>query len=281
MRRNFVPVLGPHGFHRLAYREWGRADNPRVLVCVHGLTRCGGDFDHLARALSIGWRVICPDMPGRGDSDWLETKSDYAIPTYLADCAALIARLDIDAVDWLGTSMGGIIGIHLAAMAGSPIRRLIVNDIGPFIPAAGLHRIGEAIGGDPLFRDRNEAMAYLKAAMSTFGIRRQDHWDHLLDVSTRVVEDGRGLRLHYDPGLAEPFRRTGGGDIDFWPVWDALDIPVLLLRGERSDILTPETARDMCVRGPACQWVEIEGCGHAPALMEPQQIQVVEDWLNG
>ncbi|PKU25549.1 alpha/beta fold hydrolase [Telmatospirillum siberiense] len=279
MLRKYLPVLGLHGFHRLAYREWGDPANPKLLLCVHGLTRCGGDFDHLARRLASTWRVVCPDMPGRGDSEWLPVKSDYAVPTYLADCAALIARLGVDTVDWLGTSMGGIIGIHLAAMPGSPIRRLILNDIGPFIPAAGLRRIGVAVGSDPHFSDRTQALSFLQTAMASFGIHQAEHWQHMLDISTRPDGAG-GLRLHYDPGLAEGFHQSVSSDIEFWAAWDALACPVLTLRGVESDILLPETAREMTARGPKARLVEFAGCGHAPALMEPEQIAVIEKWLN-
>lgn len=280
MRQKYLPALGLHGFHRLAYTEWGDPDNPRVLVCVHGLTRTGRDFDHLADALAADWRVICPDMPGRGESDWLPVKADYAVPTYLADCAALIGRLDVEQVDWLGTSMGGIIGVHLAALPGTPIRRLIINDIGPFIPAAGLRRIAAYVGADPRFADSTEALAFLKGTMATFGIHRAEHWQHMLAISTRPA-DGGGLRLHYDPGLSQAFLGDTPKDIDFWPAWEATSCPVLALRGADSDILLAATAQEMTRRGPDTKLVEFAGCGHAPALMEPEQISVIAHWLRG
>ncbi len=279
MRQKYLPALGLHGFHRLAYTEWGDPDNPRVLLCVHGLTRNGRDFDDLAGALATDRRVICPDMPGRGESEWLAVKDDYAIPTYLADCAALIARLDVETVDWLGTSMGGIIGIYLAALPGTPIRRLIVNDIGPFIPAAGLRRIAGFVGSDPRFADAAEALSFLKGAMATFGIEGDDQWRHILETSTRPAADG-GLRLHYDPGLGRAFPGDAARDIDFWAVWDAIACPVLTLRGAESDILPAQTAQEMTRRGPKTELVEFSGCGHAPALMAPGQISVIEDWLR-
>jgi pimeloyl-ACP methyl ester carboxylesterase len=280
MRQKYLPALGLHGFHRLAYTEWGDPENPKVLLCVHGLTRNGRDFDDLARALAADWRVICPDMPGRGESEWLAVKSDYAIPTYLADCAALIARLDVEAVDWLGTSLGGIIGMSLAALPGSPIRRLIVNDIGPLLPAAGLRRIAGFVGADPRFADRTEALTFLKGAMTTFGIQGDAQWQHILAISTRPAEGG-GLKLHYDPGLGQAFLGDDPKDIDFWATWDAIRGPVLTLRGEDSDILLAETAREMTTRGPKTKLVEFSGCGHAPALMAPEQIAVIENWLRG
>jgi pimeloyl-ACP methyl ester carboxylesterase len=279
MRQKYLPALGLHGFHRLAYTEWGDPENPRVLVCVHGLTRNGRDFDHLARALAADWRVICPDMPGRGESEWLPVKGDYAMATYLADCAALIARLDVPAVDWLGTSMGGIIGIQLAALAGTPIRRLIINDIGPFIPAAGLDRIAGFIGSDPHFADFDAAEVFLKGAMATFGIRRAEHWQHVVAVTTRPA-DGGGFRLHYDPGLGAAFVGVETKDVEFWAVWDALSCPVLTLRGANSDILLADTAEEMTKRGPKTELVSFADCGHAPALMDPEQIAVIADWLR-
>ena len=222
--------------------------------------------------------MICPDMPGRGESDWLADKRDYALPTYMADCAALIARLEVDRVDWLGTSMGGIIGLNLAAQAGSPIRRLIVNDIGMFIPAEGLCRIARYVGKDPRFADAAAAEAYLHQTMATFGIRRPADWRRITEISTRPAEGG-GLRLHYDPGIAETFAQAEIQDVSFWPVWDLIRCPVLILRGENSDILPRQTAVEMTERGPKAELIEFKGCGHAPPLLDPDQIVVVRRWL--
>lgn len=279
MRQRFLCGLGVHGFHRLAYREWGDPANPRVLICVHGLTRNGRDFDVLASALADRWRVVCPDMPGRGESEWLHCKADYTLATYMADCAALIARLDVEAVDWLGTSMGGIIGVHLASLRGSPIRRLVVNDVGPFIPAEGMSRIGDSVGTNPHFSGPAEAEAFLRLAMAKFGIVREDHWRHVVEISTRPAEGG-GLRLHYDPGIAEAYRGLLAGDVSFWPIWEAVRQPVLVLRGADSDILLPDTAGQMATRHPQVTLVEFPGCGHAPALMEEAQIVAVRRWLE-
>ncbi|MDR3440819.1 alpha/beta hydrolase [Telmatospirillum sp.] len=280
MRQKFLKALGPTGFHRLAYTEWGAADNPRVLVCVHGLSRNGRDFDKLAGTLAKEWRIVCPDMPGRGESDWLTDRTAYGIPTYLADCAALIARLDVDEVAWLGTSMGGIIGIYLASLPGSPIRKMVVNDVGPFIPAIGLQRIALSLGKDPRFADITEADAYIRKAMSTFGIVRTEDWRHVTEISVRPAAGG-GLRLHYDPGILDAFFAGDMiSDINFWPVWQAITCPVLVLRGEQSDILPGEVAREMTLRGPCADLVELSGCGHAPALLDPDQIAVIGRWLT-
>ncbi len=279
MRQKHLLGLGSTGFHRIAYVEWGEPANPRVLVCAHGLTRNGRDFDDLARALAEQWRVVCPDMAGRGDSDWLPVKEDYNPITYRNDCAALLARLDVEQVDWLGTSMGGVIGMSLASMPDTPIRRLIVNDIGPFIPSLGLRRIAGSLGQDPHFADLAEAEAYLRAAMATFGVRQPEHWRHLTEISTRPAAGG-GLKLHYDPGIAASFSGAILEDTSFWPLWEAIRCPVLVLRGAHSDLLTWQTAERMGKLGPQVEVVEIADCGHAPALMEREQIDLIADWLR-
>jgi pimeloyl-ACP methyl ester carboxylesterase len=277
-RQQFVPILGPRGFYRMAYREWGAADNKRVLICVHGLTRLGRDFDHLARELAADYRVICPDMPGRGESDWFDDKMDYQPPNYVAACAALIARLGVDRVDWLGTSMGGIVGMTMASMPNAPITRMIINDIGPFVPKSAIERIASYTGTDPRFTAFAEAEAMYRKNAAPFGIKRDEHWRYLTEISIRPAERGT-LKLHYDPGIVIPFKSAPIADLSFWPVWDAIKCPVLLLRGAESDLLLAETAKEMTERGPRAKLVEIPGCGHAPALMENDQIAIVRDWL--
>jgi pimeloyl-ACP methyl ester carboxylesterase len=279
MRHRHLSVAGPFGFHKVAYTEWGDPANPRVLVCVHGLTRNGRDFDVLAQSLAEGWRVVCPDMPGRGDSDWLPVKATYALPTYVNVCVALIARLDVEAVDWLGTSMGGLIGMSMAALPGAPLRRLIVNDIGAFIPKSGLERIAGFTGTDPRFDTVEEVEIFLRQAIAPFGITEDAHWRHIALTSSRP--DGHGkLRLHYDPGIAEPFFGTKLDDVDLWPVWDRIPFPTLLLRGAQSDLLPMAVAQEMTQRGPKAELIELAGCGHAPALMDPAQIAAVRSWLE-
>lgn len=277
-RQNFVSILGPRGFYRLAYREWGSASNTRVLVCVHGLTRLGRDFDHLARALAGDYRVICPDMPGRGDSDWFEHKMDYQPPNYVAACAALIARLGVERVDWLGTSMGGIVGMEMAAMPNAPIARMIINDIGPVVPKAAIERIVSYTGSDPRFNTVAEVEAMYRKNAAPFGIKRDDHWRHLTEISIRPAAQGK-LKLHYDPGIVIPFKSSPIADVVSWPVWEAIKCPVLVLRGADSDLLLAHTAKEMTERGPKAELIEIPGCGHAPALMEDDQIAIVRDWL--
>jgi pimeloyl-ACP methyl ester carboxylesterase len=272
--------LGPHGFHRVAYTEWGDPSNRRILVCVHGLTRQGRDFDALATALGGTYRVACPDVAGRGRSDWLLHREDYGYPLYLADMASLIARLGVDEVDWVGTSMGGLIGLMLAAQPNSPIRRLVLNDVGPFVPKAALARLAAYVGADPRFASLAEAEAYLRRVHAPFGPLDDAQWRHMAEHSVRRGPGG-GFALHYDPAIAEPFLRDDLQDVDLWPLWNAVRCPVLVVRGSESDLLLPETAQRMLTEGPEAELVEIPGVGHAPALMSDEQIGYVRQWLLG
>jgi pimeloyl-ACP methyl ester carboxylesterase len=270
--------LSKDGFHRLAYTEWGQAQAGHAALCVHGLTRNGRDFDVLAGALAErGLRVACPDVVGRGLSDRLADPGGYGYPQYLADLNALIARLDVPWLDWIGTSMGGLLGMMMAAQPNTPLRRLVVNDVGPFIPVAALQRIGEYVGRDPRFVGLDAAEAYFREVHAPFGALTQSQWRQLTEHS--VVSDGGHYRLTYDPAIATPFQDAELKDVDIWPVWEAIQIPVLVLRGAHSDLLLAETAAEMAARGPRAEVVEIPGCGHAPALMDEGQIALVRDWL--
>ena len=269
--------LGPSGFHRLVYAEWGAATAPRTLICVHGLTRNGRDFDRLAAALSERYRVICPDVAGRGRSDWLPA-AEYTYPQYLADMTVLIARLGAGDVDWLGTSMGGLIGIQLAAAAQSPVRRLILNDIGPFIPKAALARIGDYVGKDPHFASLDELEAYLRKIHAPFGPMTDQDWRHLALQGYRRRENG-GFSLAYDPGIAAVFVAGVKQDVDLWALWDKIACPVLVLRGMNSDVLTAATAKEMQKRGPKAKVIDCAGAGHAPGLVTEDQIAAIRDWL--
>src|SRR5215469_9554230 len=186
-----LPCLGPHGFHRLAYFEWPGPKDAPTLVCVHGLTRNARDFDVPAAALSAHYRVICPDMPGRGKSEWLTHGADYDNPLYLGDIAALIARLDVERVDWIGTSMGGIIGMLLAALPGAPIRRMVVNDVGPVVPKDGLQRIADYVGLDPKFPDLAALEAMLRYVHAPFGPMDDEQWHKMAAQSSRHLPDGQ------------------------------------------------------------------------------------------
>ena len=274
-----LPCLGLHGFHRLAYYEWGDPSNSKVVICVHGLTRNGRDFDDLARALSSEYRVLCPDIPGRGKSEWLAHKEDYAYPVYLADMAALIARSGAETVGWVGTSMGGLIGMLLAAQPNSPIRKLVMNDVGPFIPKSSLERLATYVG-KPASYDSFEAFEqYIRTVSAPFGPLTDVQWRHLAETTARRNDDGR-WGTNYDPAIALPF--TGSiADVVLWPFWDQIRSPTLLLRGKESDLLLSETAREMTTRGPKAKLVEFAGIGHAPMLMAADQINVVRQFLLG
>jgi pimeloyl-ACP methyl ester carboxylesterase len=277
MRPRHLHCLGPHGFHRVAYTEWGEPNESRVVVCVHGLTRTGRDFDFLAQALATQYRVLCPDVVGRGHSDWLTQKEDYGYPLYLSDMTALIARAGVEQVDWVGTSMGGLIGMMLAAQPHSPIRRLVVNDVGPFIPRASLERIAKHVGKAPAFADIDAFEQYLRQVAAPFGPLTDNQWRHLAMHSSRRYDDGT-VTVSYDPAIANPF--SGAlHDVVLWPVWDAICCPTLLIRGTQSDLLLAETAQEMTQRGPRARMVEVEGIGHAPMLMADDQIAIVREFL--
>ncbi len=269
--------LSAAGFHRVAYTQWGRDDAPAVL-CVHGLTRNGRDFDPLALALADRRRVACPDVVGRGKSAWLANPALYGYPQYCADMAALIARMGVDRVDWVGTSMGGLIGMTLAAQPNSPIRRLVINDVGPLISKVGLQRIADYVGKDPVFEDVAAVEAYLRFTLMGFGRLTDGQWRHLAEHSARQRPDGL-LGLAYDPGIAHAFTAQPMQDVDLWTLWDRVTCPVLVLRGADSDLLTAETAEEMTRRGPGARIIEIPHTGHAPALMSEEQIAVVRSFL--
>ncbi|HEV8014634.1 MAG TPA: alpha/beta hydrolase [Stellaceae bacterium] len=276
-----LACLGPHGFHRLAYLDWpGPAREAPVLLCVHGLTRNGRDFDTIARALSKHYRVVCPDMPGRGKSEWLSDPADYTTPVYLADLAALIARLDVARVDWLGTSMGGNLGMLFASMPGAPIRKLVMNDIGAVIPKAGLERIALYVGLDPSFADLAAFETALRIVHAPFGPLSDAQWRQLAAHSARRKPDG-SIGSNYDPTIAQSFKQGPVVDIDLWQSWDKIACPVLVLRGAESDILAKRDAEAMTQRGPRATLLEFAGIGHAPALVAEDQIAAIRDFLLG
>jgi pimeloyl-ACP methyl ester carboxylesterase len=276
-----LSVLGPQGFVTLAYWEWEGPPGAPTLLCVHGLTRNGRDFDFLAQALAPHFRVICPDMPGRGHSDWLGEAKSYSFPVYLAVIAALVARLDVPAIHWVGTSMGGLIGMMLASLPKNPVRRLVLNDIGPVLAKEGLARIGATVGRDPGFSNRQELEAHLRAVYAPFGPLSEAQWRHLVAHAGRTRDDGR-LGLAYDPKIGDAFHAGATAppqDIEFWQFYDRIRVPTLVLRGAQSDLLRAADAAAMTTRGPRARLVELPGIGHAPALMADDQIAVVRDFL--
>lgn len=286
-RLDFVQCLDARGLHRMAYWEWGEPDNPRVLVCVHGLTRQGRDFDALAAALCDEWRVVCPDVVGRGESDWLADSAGYQVPAYVADMVTLLARLRASSVDWLGTSMGGLIGMGLAALPGAPLRRLVLNDVGPALDAAALARIGSYVGLPLRFATREEGVDYLVSISQPFGPHTREQWLALSLPMLRPLPagEGEGWRLHYDPRIALAFKAltpeiVQQGEALMWQRYDALRLPTLVIRGEQSDLLSAETARQMKQRGPRAEVWELPGVGHAPMFQTPQQIAKVREFLG-
>lgn len=281
----FVQCLSTSGLHRMAYWEWAgpRADAP-VLVCVHGLSRQGRDFDRLAAALSDHYRVVCPDVVGRGRSDWLRNPAGYVVPGYMADMVTLLARLDVEQVDWLGTSMGGLIGMGLAAQPGSPIRRMVLNDVGPAIRYEAIERIRTYLGKTMRFASLAEGAAQLRTISQGFGPHSDEEWQAL--SNPMFVAEGDGWRLHYDPAIAVPVAATtpelaAAGEALLWAAWDAMRCPTLLIRGAESDLLSRETALAMTQRGPKARLAELPGVGHAPTLIHADQIALVREFLLG
>jgi len=277
-RRRTLASLSAHGFHRVVWHEWGEPDNPRVVVCVHGLTRTGRDFDVLAEALAPTHRVLAVDMPGRGESEWLADPADYAFPTYLTTLTALIAAAGAGSVDWVGTSMGGLLGMVMAAQRNTPVTRLVVNDVGPVIEPGALERIRTYVGADPTFATYAEIDAYVRRISEPFGPHDEAQWRHLVGTMVRQRGDGR-WGLIYDPGIAVPFR-DAPAPADLWGVWDAIRCPTLVLRGRRSDLLSRETALAMTSRGPKPGLLEFDGVGHAPMLLVPDQVAPVVGFLR-
>ena len=282
MREGKVKCLSAAGFHHMAYVEWGDPANPKVLVCVHGLTRCGRDFDFLAQALAEDYRVVCPDVVGRGRSDWLRNKSLYAVPQYCSDMTTLLAKLNVETVHWLGTSMGGLIGMVLACQPETPITRLVLNDVGPVITAVSLERIGTYLGTAPRFDSIEQAEAFVRFVSATFGSLSDAQWRHLTVHATRTAADGK-VEFAYDPDIAQSFREGAGvgKDVDLWPIYDGIGCPTLLLRGVASDLLTHDAAQQMTQRGARARLVEVPGVGHAPMLMDDAQVAPVREFLLG
>ena len=300
MRHLYFHALHNGGFHRIAYTEWGDPANPHVVVCVHGLARNSRDFDYLAGELASHCRVVCMDVVGRGDSDWLDNKSDYTFSTYTADGAAMIARASAPAepgwfrsapatkLDWVGTSMGGMIGMFLAAKKNSPIRRLVLNDVGALIPWSALFRMKGYVGHGVRFPSLERVEANLREVCAPFGPLTDSQWRHLAEHGARRDEDGSFV-MRYDPAIAQGMHGHVDAEfpmgpdvlrgIDLWNVWSKVSCPTLVLRGAESDVLRPATLREMKERKPDMESVEFPGVGHAPALMSADQVSAVKRFL--
>lgn len=302
MRREFFHSLGNGSFHRIAYTDWGDLANPHVVLCVHGLARNSRDFDFLAAALADDCRVVCMDVAGRGDSEWLDNKSHYTFSTYQNDAAAMLARATAPGktrwfskkpfkskLDWVGTSMGGLLGMFLAAKRGSPIRRLVLNDVGALIPWSALFRMKGYITRGRCFKSVDEVEAYVRNVCAPFGPLTDAQWRHLAQHSARQNGDG-GYALRYDPGIGEGLHGHIDAEfpigpdllrgIDLWNVWSKIECPVLVLRGANSEVLLKNTLEEMRKRKPDVEVVEFAGVGHAPALMSTDQIRVVKKFLR-
>ncbi|MBC7860885.1 MAG: alpha/beta hydrolase [Burkholderiaceae bacterium] len=282
-----VQCISPSGLHRMAYKEWGAADNPNVLVCVHGVTRVSDDFDNLARALAAHYRVICPDVVGRGRSGRLLNPQCYRIPQYVSDMVTLLARVlangERQSVAWFGTSMGGLIGMGLASLPDSPVDKLVLNDIGPTLAPEALRRIGDYIGQDLRFASFEEGAAYIRAVSLSFGEHTEAEWRKLAADVLRQAPDGSWAR-HYDMGLALPFQTATpesakADEALLWATYDAIRCPTLLVRGADSDLLSRATAELMAGRGPRARLVEIAAVGHAPTFTHADQIAIAQEFL--
>lgn len=282
----FFDAPNPHGAggtHKLAFYEWGSPYAPPV-ICVHGLTRNGRDFDYLARALTEHYRVIAIDVPGRGRSEHLRDIRWYENGTYMQDVLALAERMNLERFDWIGTSMGGIIGMMMASLVPEKITRLVLNDVGALLPKAGLVRIADYVGKQPVFDSMDVAIQYIQRIMAPFGIKEDTHWAHVFEHSFTRLDDSR-VAFAYDPGIGDAFRLAASEmekleDISLWMLWESIECPTLILRGAESDILTHEVAQEMCAKHPDATLVEFEGIGHAPTLMEDGQIKIITDWLE-
>lgn len=288
------PVAGHEAAHRMAYWEWnatGNPDHPHVLVCVHGLTRQSRDFDVLAQHLAPHMRVVCPDVVGRGHSDWLANPAHYQVPQYAADMLALLAQLHanspITRLDWVGTSMGGLIGMALAGQpllpAPLPLARLVLNDVGPALEWAALLRIASYVGQNPRFDSVEQGAEALWRISSGFGPHSQQEWLALSRPMLRPRDDG-GWGLHYDPAIGQAFQHmtpesAPTAEQALWQLYDQLSARTLVLRGAQSDLLSAATARAMTERGPRAQLVEFAAVGHAPTLVTPDQVAVVSRFL--
>jgi len=283
-RQRFVQCASPAGLHRVAYTEWGDPGNPRVLLCVHGLTRSGRDFDRLAVALADTYRVVCPDVVGRGLSSWLNVPNYYAVPQYVADMVTLIARLDVEAVDWFGTSMGGLIGMGLAGLPDSPIRKMLLNDVGPHLEPAAVARIGDYLGKPARFETLQQGIDYAALLAQSFGPLTPEEWR---EINTPLLHERDGAwQFRYDPRIAVPFAATtdemaAAGEAALWGALAAIQGPVLVVRGAESDLLSRETTAKMVAQGKAVSSVEIPGVGHAPAFLSAQQIDIARRFFIG
>ncbi|QWE17475.1 alpha/beta fold hydrolase [Polynucleobacter sp. AP-Nino-20-G2] len=279
----YVNCSSPDGSHRMAYHVWGSPSNPKVLVCVHGLTRRGSDFKTLAEAMSKEYYVVCPDVVGRGDSDRLKNPMLYAVPQYVADMACLIKQLGVTQVDWFGTSMGGLIGMVYASIPNNPIRRMLINDVGPRIEPEAIKRLGSYVGQPFAFSNRADALERLNVICSSFGTHTPEEWE-IYNGPMLVQKDGV-WGMHYDPDIAVPFASVNpimakAGEMAMWHAFKQIHIPMLIVRGGDSDLLSAKTVEEMCKVNPHVRSIEIPGVGHAPAFVKAEQIALAKEFFS-
>lgn len=282
--RNFIS-LSKNGFHNVSYREWDNSSNARSkVICVHGLTRNAEDFNFLATQLKDDFDVVCPDIVGRGKSDWLNDPNLYNYPQYMSDTTCLFSRLNVSSkmkVDWVGTSMGGILGMLIAAQPNAPIQRLILNDIGPEVPSTALLRIKAYIEAYPTFNTLAEAKNYIRNGLASFGKLSEEQWDQI--TNTSVKKENHDFRMAYDPALITAYKKAldehHTTENILWDIWKNIKCPILLLHGIESDVLTPEIISKMEALKPEMEIVAFENVGHAPALLDLQQTDIIKDWL--
>ena len=284
-----IQCQSPAGAHRMAVRSWGSPTAPQTVVCVHGLTRVSQDFEPLANRLSSRYWVLAPDVVGRGQSDQLTDPSHYHVGQYAMDMQAMAQQLGLAAVHWVGTSMGGLIAMVMAGQAamgpGLRFRSLVLNDVGAVVSGPALDRIGAYLGSNPAFSSFEQARGLVEKIFAGFGPHTSEQWNFLAQSVLRTDASGQ-WRFHYDPRIAEPFRvaiAANGGratDLDLWTLYDQIQAPTLLIRGEQSDLLTEAVAHEMTLRGPKAQLATIAGVGHAPSLLQTDQIDLVEAFIS-
>ena len=304
-RTHSIACASPTGLHRMAYYEWGDPSNEEIVLCVHGLTRTGRDFDVLASRLASRFRVVSPDVVGRGLSDWLTQPLGYAVPQYVSDMVTLLGRLQPKKLHWVGTSMGGLIAMSYAALVAQsksamtrtpparltheidepvvPISRLVLNDVGPRVEPVSLARIGQYLAQELHFERYEDAVAYMKETAASFGPHTDEQWD-LLTRHYFVPKDGHWVK-HYDPAIAMAFAGVSEelltrGEGLLWGAFQAINAPTLILHGAQSDLLSEKTVQQMLTVNPKAKRVDFEGVGHAPSLIVDDQVQTVVDFLE-
>ena len=279
----YVECASSDGLHRMAYHSWGDPRNPRILFCVHGLSRRGSDFATLAEAMCDSHYVVCPDVVGRGDSDWFTNPMLYVVPQYVSDMVTLVAHLNATKIDWFGTSMGGLIGMVYASMQGNPIQRLLLNDVGPRLEPDAIKRLSSYVGKPFLYADRQTALEALNNICQPFGQHSTSEWEKL--NGPMLEQTGQGWILHYDPNIVIPFSAITpalavAGEYAMWKAFEQIQCPVLVVRGANSDLLSTKTVEEMSRRAPHVRSIEIPNVGHAPAFIQPEQIQIAREFFR-